>query len=228
MNVSIVQLTHNNRNQVAECMPSVAVLALRPEVSEWIVLDNASTDGTVSELERLGSICGKLRIIRACTNLGCGGGRNVTWREARGDLVLSLDSDVYVENLATLPGMIADLERPGVTIVGEQGGWVRRSWTWTLPAPEGYVGHVPIVCGFCQLFRRELVDDWVYRPEYGPYWLDDSEFSLQTGAAGWIGRYGMRHTWSQTNGRDATVRRQAWDDFRRRWRNAGLPVHRPT
>lgn len=223
--ISIVQLTHNNRDQVVACLPSVAELAARPEVGEWIVLDNASTDGSLEELERIAGRCPKLRIIRSRRNLGCGGGRNVIWREARGELVLSMDSDVLVEDPAALGRMVADLARPGVAIVGEHGGWVRPDWSWTVEAPAGYVGPVAIVCGFAQLFRRELVDTWVQRPEYGPYWLDDSEFSLQAGAAGWVARYGLRHTWSGTNGKDEAVRRRAWAAFRRRWRLAGLAVH---
>lgn len=225
MSVSIVQLTHNNRGQVAKCLPTVQPLAARPEVGEWIVLDNASTDGTLRELAAIS--CPKLRIIRSTDNLGCGGGRNVLWREAAGDVVLSLDSDVFVDDAASLRRILADLERPGVAIVGEHGGWVRDDWSWTVEAPPGYVGSVPIVCGFCQAFRRELVDAWVQRPEYGPYWLDDSEFSLQAGAAGWIARYGMRHAWSHTNGKQEAVRRQAWSAFRARWRDAGLSVHKP-
>jgi len=226
VSVSVVQLTHDNRGQVLDCLPSVAALAAAAEVIEWIVLDNASADGTADELEAMAARWPKLRVIRSQVNLGCGGGRNVLWREARGDLVLSMDSDVLVEDPAVLSRMAADLARPDVAIVGEHGGWVRPDWSWTVEAPAGYVGPVAIVCGFCQLFRRELVDQWVQRPEYGPYWLDDSEFSLQAGAAGWVARYGMRHAWSHTNGQNEAVRRRAWSAFRRRWRPAGLPVHR--
>jgi glycosyltransferase involved in cell wall biosynthesis len=230
MTVSVVQLTHNNRGQVRACLPSVARLVERPEVAEWIVLDNGSTDGTAEDLEAIAHNCPKLRLILRRENLGCGGGRNVLWREAAGELVMSMDSDVTVEGPERLADMIRDLERPGVGIVGEHGGWVRRDWSWTEEAPAGYVGLVPIVCGFCQLFPRSFVDQWTQREEYGPYWLDDSEFSLQVQEAhdvsGWVGRYGMRHQWSHTNGRQEAVRRAAWAAFRGRWRPAGLAVHR--
>ena len=230
MTVSIVQLTHNNLDQVRRCLPTIAAIAARPEVVEWIVLDNASTDGTGPELCRMMFRFPKLKVILSQENLGCGGGRNVVWRQAAGDLVLSMDSDVAAVEPDRLAGMICDLERPGVGLVGEHGGWVKRDWSWTEEAPAGYVGPVPIVCGFCQLFRRELVDAWVQRPEYGPYWLDDSEFSLQVQEAhdlsGWIARYGMVHQWSGTNGKDERVRRAAWDAFRTRWQAAGLSVHR--
>lgn len=225
MNVSIVQLTHNNADQVRRFMPTVAVLAERPEVGEWLVLDNGSNAETLAALDELRSP--KLRIIRSAENLGCGGGRNELWRMACGDLVLSLDSDVDVTQPEAIGRMAADLARPGVRVVGEHGGWVRRGWSWTEEAGRDYAGPVPIVCGFAQLFRREEVDAWAHRPEYGPYWLDDSEFCLQLGAAGWIDRYGFGHAWSFTNGRDEAARRRAWNIFRRRWRPAGLAVHRP-
>lgn len=228
MTVSILQLTCNNRRQVAECLPTVAAMALRKEVREWIVLDNASTDGTLDELDRVAAMCGKLKVIRSCKNLGCCGGRNIIWRQATGDHILSLDSDVYVEQPDVLPRMIDDLERHRAAIVGEHGGWVKRNWTWTLSASAGYVGPVPIVAGFAQLFRRKLVDRWEPFSLTRLYWLEDSDFCLQMGAKGWVARYGMRHTWSRTNGRDEAVRLQAWDEFRARWKHAGLDVYRPT
>jgi glycosyltransferase involved in cell wall biosynthesis len=228
--ISIVQLSHNNRAQVARCLPTVARLAERADVGEWIVLDNASTDGTLQELDGLAGRSPKLEVIRAAENLGCGGGRNVIWRRARGELVLSLDSDVEVLDPSALDRMLEDLARPGIGVVGEHGGWVRPDWSWTVEAPMAHVGPVPIVCGFAQLFRRREVDTWAQRPEYGPYWLDDSEFSLQClarGLGGWVGQYGLRHEWSGTNGRVEAERLAAWAAFRSRWRPLRLDVHPP-
>lgn len=232
MTVSVIQLTYNNAGQARQFLPSVERLVDRPEVGEWIILDNGSTDGTLEELHRIRARCPKLRLIASKENLGCGGGRNVAWREAAAEFVLSLDSDVEVSRPDVLPQMLEDIRRPGIGIVGEHGGWIRRGWDWTVEAPSDYVGRVPIVCGFAQLFSRELVTDWVQRPEYGPYWLDDSEFSLQIqsrhGVVGWIGDYGLVHQWSHTNGRDERIRRAAWSAFRSRWRPAALDVIAPT
>lgn len=227
MTVSIVQLTYNNRDQVRRCLPTVAALAASDEVLEWIVLDNASTDGTGDELDVIAADCPKLRVIRSAKNLGCCGGRNVIWRQAVGSVLLSMDSDVKVENCHVLPRMLADLKRPGVQVVGEHGGWIRRSWAWTTEAPRDYVGRVPLVAGFCQMFRRELVDTWEPFSLQWLYWLEDSDFCLQANAAGWIARYGMRHAWSRTSGRDDNIRRRAWAAFRKKWRGAGLDIHQP-
>jgi glycosyltransferase involved in cell wall biosynthesis len=228
--ISIVQLTHENRGQVRRCLPTIARLAARPEVVEWIVLDNASTDGTGDELERMARRWPKLRVIRSPENLGCGGGRNVIWREAVGELVLSLDSDVEALDPSALDLMVEDLARPGIGIVGEHGGWVRPDWSWTVEAPRAHVGPVAIVCGFAQLFCRREVDTWVQRPEYGPYWLDDSEFCMQllsTGLGGWVGQYGLRHSWSGTNGRVEAERLEAWQAFKSRWQPERPDVHPP-
>lgn len=227
MSVSIVQLTHNNRGQVIECLPTVAALASSKEVKEWIVLDNASADGTGDALDAIAKSCRKLKVIRSEKNLGCCGGRNVIFRQAKGDLLLSLDSDVFVEDAGILPVMISDMARRQVAVVGEHGGWVKHNWTWTMPAPRDYIGPVPIVSGFCQLFGRGLVETWEPFSLTWLYWLEDSDFCLQAGAKGWVDRYGMRHAWSKTNGRDERVRRAAWAAFRRRWRRAGLDVCRP-
>jgi glycosyltransferase involved in cell wall biosynthesis len=221
--VSIVCLTYNNRQQVRRCLPTVAALAERPEVCEWLILDNGSTDGTRDDVVSIAANSPKARAIYAGTNHGCGGGRSILWRQAGGGLVLSLDSDVTVTDPDCLPRMIADLERPGVGIVGEHGGRVRPDWSWTEEAARDHVGPVQIVCGFAQLFRREHLAAWQPRMEYGPYWLDDSEWCLQIVAAygltGWVGQYGLEHEWSHTNGRDERQRRAAWAAFRERWRD---------
>lgn len=222
--ISIVQLTQDNRAQVRRFLPTVARLASRPEVTEWIVFDNGSTDGTVAELRRIRHR--KLEVVAHPENLGCGGGRKQLWRRTAGELVLSLDSDVLVRRPELLGQMVRDLERPGIGIVGEHGGWVRPDWTWTEEA-TGHVGEVAIVCGFCQLFRREAAEILIGQPTYGPYWLDDSEFCLglaARGLAGWTDRYGFRHAWSRTHAGDEPARVAAWAAFRKRWERRGLGV----
>jgi len=227
--ISIVQLTWNNRDQVRRFLPTVARLAESPEVAEWLVLDNGSTDGTADDLRAMSINCPKLRVLEQPTNLGCGGGRNVLWRAARADHVLSMDSDVDVTDPHCLPAMLADLDRPGIGIVGEHGGWVKPAWDWTVEAATTYVGPVSIVCGFAQLFPRAYVDQWTQREEYGPYWLDDSEFCLQIleghDVTGWVSRYGLVHQWSQTNAGGRPAALAAWEQFRKRWHPAGLPCH---
>lgn len=231
MRVSIVQLTCNSSRDVREKMVTVEQLVANDaRVDEWLVLDNGSSDDTVDELDEIAARRPELTVFSSPRNLGCGGGRDRLWREATGEFILSLDSDVELLDLGCLDRMIEDLSRPGIGIVGQAGGWVRKDWSWTLLAEPDYRGPVPIVCGFAQLFRRELVTTWVYRPEYGPYWLDDSEFCLQTlegrGLGGWLGYYGIRHAWAHTNGTSQTERARAWLAFRNRWRPAKLPVSR--
>lgn len=227
--ISIVQLTWNNREQVRRYLPTVARLARSPDVAEWLVLDNGSTDGTVDDLRAIAANWPKLRVLEQRANLGCGGGRNVLWRAARADHVLSLDSDVDVTDPGCLPAMLADLARPGIGIVGEHGGWVKPAWDWTVEAAADYVGPVAIVCGFAQLFKRSYVDEWTQRAEYGPYWLDDSEFCLQIleghDVTGYVNRYGLAHKWSQTNAGRRPAALAAWEHFRKRWQPAWLSCH---
>jgi glycosyltransferase involved in cell wall biosynthesis len=229
MSVSIVQLTYNNLDQVRRYLTTVAWMAARDEVVEWIVFDNGSTDGTPQQLEEFAKTWPKLRVIASDRNLGCGGGRNVALRQAVGDVVLSMDSDVDVTRPSALAEMLADLERPGVAVVGQHGGHVKRDWTWTEEVPPDYVGLVPIVCGFAQLFRRSVLDVWVLPEGYPPYWLEDSDFCLQLqeglDQVGWVGNYGLVHQWSNTSANEAD-RKRTWKMFRKRWRASGLEVHR--
>lgn len=222
--ISIVQLTHNNRDQVRRFLPTVARLASRPEVLEWIVLDNASSDRTVDQLKRIRHK--KFRFVASPENLGCGAGRQALWPMAAGELILSLDSDVDVRTPGTIVQMIRDLERPGIGVVGEHGGWIRPDWTWTEEA-RTHSGEVPIVSGFCQLVRREAVAVLLKQKIYARYWLDDAEFCLglaRQGLGGWIDRYGYRHRWSKTNAGDNANRLRIWAEFRQRWERRGLGV----
>ena len=62
-----------------------------PESVEWLVVDNASSDESVTVAESLGA-----RVIRNERNLGFGAANNVAFREARGRYVGFVNPDVKV------------------------------------------------------------------------------------------------------------------------------------
>ncbi len=89
---------------------------------EIVVVDNASTDGTVQFLKG----CGDVRLIQNSRNEGEGKGFNIAMKEARGDYVYKSDPDVYFRG-PFHEYMIKYFEDPEVGIViGHNPGWEER------------------------------------------------------------------------------------------------------
>ena len=91
--VSIVIVTHNSRRYIQPCLESILRNDTYPN-REIIVVDNASTDGTVDILrafENEGVRCEFL-----ATNTGFAGGNNVGARLAQGECLVLLNADTMV------------------------------------------------------------------------------------------------------------------------------------
>lgn len=104
--VSVVVLAYNNWTYTQACLHSVLTLSDYPNL-EVIVVDNASSDETLAELERVERRDKRIRIIRNETNLGFAGGNNVGIAAATGEYIILLNNDTYVTR-----GWVRDLVRP--------------------------------------------------------------------------------------------------------------------
>lgn len=93
--VSIVVLTHDNLAFNRMCLTSIFENTEYPNY-ELIVVDNASTDGTVDELRRLKASVRQLRIILNEQNAGFGPGNNQGLSAATGDIFILLNNDTIV------------------------------------------------------------------------------------------------------------------------------------
>ncbi len=92
--VSIITPTYNVEPYIAQCIESV----LAQTLTDWemILVDDASTDGTVAVIERyLGDP--RLKLFRNETNQGAGYTRNRCLDEATGEWIAILDSDDWYE-----------------------------------------------------------------------------------------------------------------------------------
>src|SRR5579871_4080214 len=101
--VSVTIVTYNSGRFIKRCLESV--LAQRYADKEIIVVDNASTDGTVDILEQFEDRC---RIIYNDENIGFAGAQNQAIRASNGDWVLTLNPDVLL-----LPNFIQALVDAG-------------------------------------------------------------------------------------------------------------------
>lgn len=91
--VSIIILNYNGKNYLAECLTSV--LSQTNDSCEVILVDNASTDGSVAFVEERFP---QTRIIRNKENLGYAGGNNRGVEESHGLLIILLNNDTRVES----------------------------------------------------------------------------------------------------------------------------------
>jgi N-acetylglucosaminyl-diphospho-decaprenol L-rhamnosyltransferase len=111
--VSAIVVSYNTRDDLLRCLDA---LGAQPGVPlETIVVDNASTDGTVDAVR---ARFPDVHLMVNAANLGFSRANNLGLREARGEFVLVLNSDCEVR-----PGAVAALcaileARPGVAIVG--------------------------------------------------------------------------------------------------------------
>jgi GT2 family glycosyltransferase len=89
--VSIV--TYNSERYIGRCLD--AVLAQHEASLEIIVVDNASSDGTLHVLE---GYDGRIRLIRNARNLGFAAAQNQAIRQSGADWVLTLNPDVLMRS----------------------------------------------------------------------------------------------------------------------------------
>jgi len=90
--VSVVILTWERKDDVMLAVQSVYDQAY--ENTEIIVVDNASTDGTVDALR---STYPSVKIIVQDRNVGAAAGRNPGIAAARGEIIFLLDSDAFLD-----------------------------------------------------------------------------------------------------------------------------------
>ena len=111
--VSAIVVSYNTREDLLRCLE--ALRAHTAVALETIVVDNASSDGTV---EAVRARFPDVRLIANAANLGFSRANNLGLRAARGEFVLILNSDCEVREGA-VAALAAILEgRPDVAIVG--------------------------------------------------------------------------------------------------------------
>lgn len=90
--VTAVVVAYNGGDDLGECVESLRGQTLSD--LEIIVVDNASTDGSVDSLEARPK--GRVRVIRCRSNGGYAAGANAGWRAATTDVVAILNQDLVL------------------------------------------------------------------------------------------------------------------------------------
>ncbi len=102
--VSVVLAASNAESTIAECLESLVALRYPRELLEIVVVDNGSSDGTRSILERLGDA---VVVVEERRTRGPAAARNAGVRRARGDVIALTDVDCTVD-----PSWLAELVAP--------------------------------------------------------------------------------------------------------------------
>lgn len=96
LSISLVILTCNRKESVIAALKHLLRQKRQPD--EIIVVDNHSSDGTDSYI---GEHFKSVKLLRMDRNLGCAG-RNHGIKAARGDVVVTLDDDIFFEHADSL------------------------------------------------------------------------------------------------------------------------------
>lgn len=198
---SIVIPTWNGRELLEKHLPSVvAAASVNPE-NEVIVVDNASTDGTVEFLARNFP---QVRVLSLARNEGFGGASNAGVRAARHDIVVLLNNDMRVapDFLAPLlEGFTDELvfsvscqifftdpakvrEETGLTQIEWRDGMLRvrhrRDDSVNRLFPCAYGGG-----GSCAFDRRKFLELGGFDPLFHPFYLEDNDLGYLAWKRGW-------------------------------------------
>ncbi|OGG61138.1 hypothetical protein A3C87_03230 [Candidatus Kaiserbacteria bacterium RIFCSPHIGHO2_02_FULL_49_34] len=117
--VSIMMTSYNRAGYIGEAIESV----LMQTYQNWelLVLDDASTDDTVSIAQGFAEQDARVRVLPAPQNLGITGNRNRGFALARGEYIAVLDSDDMWSSSEKLAKQVAFLEsNPEHILVGTQ------------------------------------------------------------------------------------------------------------
>ncbi|TAJ68877.1 MAG: glycosyltransferase family 2 protein [Phenylobacterium sp.] len=97
---------------------SLACVLADPLVDELIVVDNGSTPGEAERLRALRERDGRVRLLTGHGNVGFARGANLGAAKAKGDLLVFLNPDAFLQSgcVAALAREVED--RPGLCIVG--------------------------------------------------------------------------------------------------------------
>lgn len=118
MDLSVIVLTWNSERYIEKCIGSLVGSLNETDLDyEILVMDNGSTDRTVSLLEGVG-MSERIFIQALSTNLGTTVPRNLALKKARGEFLCIMDSDVEVTSglFPELRALLRGDERVGLAV----------------------------------------------------------------------------------------------------------------
>ena len=182
--ISIVFLTYNRFEKTKNCLDSFLGLLEIEDIEEMIILDNNSNRDLTDYLKEYQEKNDKIKLIFSNENLGVCTGRLILFKEAIGDIIISLDSDTCLLDNSFIEKIKFHLYDEKNGIVGISGSYIK-SWEFGNQIDidendenEYLVDHI---AGCCQAFRRDLFNfNFGLDPFYGKFWVEDTDLSMQS------------------------------------------------
>ena len=112
--VSLIVVNWNGRHHLEECLPALDALDYPRHSRELLIVDNASSDGSVDWLQRRWS---EARLLPSTENVGFAPACNRAAAEAAGDVVAFVNNDLRVEP-DWLARLVAAREATGAAVAG--------------------------------------------------------------------------------------------------------------
>ena len=246
---SIVMLTYNNFDKFQRCIYSISPYFFDPDMKEIIILDNGSDGNLVHILTNLEKGIDKIKVIYSSKNLGVAGGRKILFDKAQGEYIISLDSDVVIQDhkylLSALVNNLRPLpwESPLSSTGGEEkeeennfyliggGGGIHSHYPSVfthdvihIPAREKKNEFISVgeVAGWCQCFRKSLLEKVKMDEIFSPFWGEDTDFCIQINNLGGkmaiFGKGVIQHSFSTC--RDFSKKEQQdkqWEKVLNKW-----------
>lgn len=225
--LSVVIVSWNGLRYLPECL--AALLPQLPPGAEVVLVDNGSTDGTAAWSR---ATYPAVRLVELRKNLGFAGGTNAGLRAARGELLLLLNNDAFVE-----PGFVAALldviaRRPEIgaagavltfahrpELVASAGIRVRGDGVALDLWPGQPVADLPTApqeimgpSAGAVLYRRALIEDIGLMPPRFFSYLEDVDLAWRALLRGWrsvvVPDARARHVYSATAGQGSPFKQR--------------------
>ena len=195
--ISVVVLNFNGKQYLHDCLSSLALQTCMD--FEVIVVDNGSSDGSV---EYLRGNFPWVKVVRNEENLGFAEGTNSGIREAKGDLILTLNNDTkadkdFIKRLIepmseTKVGMCASkmlfpdgrINSAGICISRSGAAWDRGMFepdTGQYNQEEEVFGP----CAGAALYRKEMLEEIGLFDEDFFLYMEDVDLAFRGRLAGW-------------------------------------------
>ena len=238
---SIIILTHKQLELTKLCLESIEDHT--PEMHELIIVDNASTDGTLDYLRRYQSAHPNVHVIANKENRGFAGGNNQGLALSKGEYVLLLNNDTVVTD-GWLSRMLATFRNhPEAGLVGPMSNYVsgpqlisdvpyknmEQMHQFAKQVSENNSGQTAEsfrLVGFCLMARRAVVDRIGGLDErFGSGNFEDDDFCVRAAMAGFKSLIAkdvfIHHVGGQTfQALNIDYKRSLernWDIFRSKW-----------
>lgn len=212
--LSVIVVNYNTKELLANCVNSV-LTKIKKINFELILVDNASTDGSVAYIKSLLKKRSKVKAIFNSKNLGFSKASNQGMQIASGEYILLLNSDTIIPRQSDFTFLAKKNEKIGIAtvkIVGSDGkaqligGYFPTVWRvflWALflddiPAIAKIWGAyhykffpynkpMPLdwVSGTFFLIRRKVVDEVGFLDEDYFMYVEDVDYCFRAKKAGW-------------------------------------------